>query len=174
MQPDYVRVIDGDAAALAEFLTGDTWPFHAGPPVDRETVLRRAADGHYAHTFWAVVDGVRAGLVRLDDLDDDTPIFDLRLATAYRGHGIGRHAVGWLTRHLFTAADLPHVNRIEATTRQDNHAMRATLLRCGYVKEAHYRDGWPSADGTMHDAVGYATLRRDWLTGTVTPVPWGS
>jgi len=70
----------------------------AGGPRDRSPA--RAADGHYAHIFWVVVDG---------------------------------------------------------------HAMRATLLRCGYAKEAHYRDGWPGADGTVHDAVGYAT-----------PVPWGS
>ncbi|WP_258024275.1 hypothetical protein [Streptomyces bambusae] len=50
--------------------------------------------------------------------------------------------------------------------------MRRTFRRCGYVKEAHYRDAWPGADGTVHDAVGYAVLRRDWLSGTVTTPKW--
>lgn len=155
---------------LADFLTGNEWPFHAGPPVDRETALRRAAEDD-GQRHWIVLDGERVGSVRLFDLEDDTTLFDLRLAATHRGRGIGRHAVGWLTGHLFT--EFAHVNRVEATTRVDNVAMRRALLGSGYVKEAHYRDGWPGA-GSVHDAVGYAILRRDWLSGTVTPVPWDS
>jgi len=64
------------------------------------------------------------------------------------------------------------MRRIEGTTRQDNRAMRRLFLRCGYAKEAHYRDAWPAQDGTIHDAVGYAILRRDWSAGTVTPPQW--
>lgn len=45
--------------------------------------------------------------------------------------------------------------------------MREVFLRCGYVKEAHYRQAWPG--DVPHDAVGYAVLRSDWSTGTVTP-----
>ncbi|MEV0196783.1 hypothetical protein [Nonomuraea sp. NPDC050691] len=29
---------------------------------------------------------------------------------------------------------------------------------------------WPAPDGTVHDAVAYAILRRDWQSGTV-PLP---
>jgi RimJ/RimL family protein N-acetyltransferase len=50
--------------------------------------------------------------------------------------------------------------------------MRRVFRRSGYVKEGHYRDGWPDPDGTVHDAVGYAILRRDWLSGTTTAVRW--
>lgn len=171
MRIEYVAYEVGDAESLVELLVGNGWPFHSGPPLDRENALQRAADanGDESEGHWIVLDGERVGFVRLFDLDDDTPLFDLRLAETARGRGIGGHAVTWLNRHLFTGR--PHVTRIEATTRVDNHAMRAVLRRCGYVKEAHYRDGWPDADGTVHDAVGYAVLRRDWLTGTVTPVP---
>jgi hypothetical protein len=49
--------------------------------------------------------------------------------------------------------------------------MRAVLDRCGYVKEAHYRQAWTSRGGTC-DVVGYATLRSDWSSGTTTPVNW--
>lgn len=41
---------------------------------------------------------------------------------------------------------------------------------CGWVKEAHYREAWPVRDGGSLDAVAYAILRRDWATGTTTPV----
>jgi RimJ/RimL family protein N-acetyltransferase len=67
-----------------------------------------------------------------------------------------------LTAHVFGAH--PHVTRVEAQTRDDNRAMRRVLVRAGFVKEAHYRDG-PRA------SVGYAILRRDHETGTTTPVP---
>jgi RimJ/RimL family protein N-acetyltransferase len=42
-----------------------------------------------------------------------------------------------MTGYLFT--EFPGIRRIEGTTRADNHAMRRTFRRCGYVKEAHWR-----------------------------------
>lgn len=57
------------------------------------------------------------------------------------------------------------------TTRADNHAMRRVFTKSGYVKECHYRDAWPAGD-RVYDSVGYAILRRDWETGTTTPVNW--
>ncbi len=50
--------------------------------------------------------------------------------------------------------------------------MRRTFVTCGYVKEAHYRQAWPSPGGTVYDAVGYAILRTDWQAGTTTPPDW--
>lgn len=50
--------------------------------------------------------------------------------------------------------------------------MRRVLERCGYAKEAHYRRAWPGAGGAVHDGIGYAVLRGDWESGTVTPVDW--
>ncbi|MFC4005801.1 GNAT family N-acetyltransferase [Nonomuraea purpurea] len=162
-----------DVEALVGFLTGEEWPFHAGRQ-EPDTVRRRAAEGVYddeeSRTFWIVVEGERAGLVRLQDLADDTPMFDLRIGRAWRGRGVGAQALSWLTGYLFT--ELPGVLRIEATTRQDNHAMRAVFRKGGYAKEAHYRQAWPDLDGVRHDSVGYAVLRDDWRSGTVTPPDW--
>jgi RimJ/RimL family protein N-acetyltransferase len=95
---------------------------------------------------------------------------DLRVRAADRGRGVGGRAPAWLTGHVFTA--FPGATRIEATTRQDNSAMRRVFRRCGWVKEAHYRDAWPGSGGAVHDAVGYAILRRDWESGTVTVPEW--
>jgi RimJ/RimL family protein N-acetyltransferase len=50
--------------------------------------------------------------------------------------------------------------------------MRRALRQCGYAKEAHYRQAWPAPDGTIYDAVGYAILRTDWRSGTVTMPEW--
>ncbi|TDE57985.1 N-acetyltransferase [Nonomuraea mesophila] len=173
MTIEFAPYSSGDADALADFLTGNDWPFHAGTQ-DAETVRRRAENGLYwndeSRTFWVLAGGERAGLVRLQDLADDTPMFDLRIRADRRGQGLGTAAVAWLTSYLFT--EFAHITRIEATTRQDNHAMRAALRSNGYAKEAHYREAWPTPDGTPYDSIGYAVLRRDWISGTVTLPDW--
>ncbi|MGI5155274.1 GNAT family N-acetyltransferase [Microbispora sp. CA-102843] len=173
MNIEFLRFSPDDGEALADFLTQEKWPYHSGTQ-DRATVGQRVADGFYdgeeTRTFWVLVNGERAGLVTLQDLTDDTPIFDLRIGQAWRGRGVGTKAVHWLTGYLFT--ELPDISRIEGTTRQDNHAMRAIFRKSGYAKEAHYREAWPAPDGTCYDAIGYGILRRDWLSGTVTPPDW--
>lgn len=172
--PDFRRFTRDDSDELVAFLTSHDWPFHAGGRPDATLVLDRVQSGYYdgddVDTYWAMRDGERVGLVRLEDLDDDTPLFDVRIRSEDRGHGLGTQVVTWATGHLFTTC--AHVRRVEATTRQDNVAMRHVLTRCGYVKEAHYRCAWPAPDGTVRDTVGYAILRTDWETGTTTPVQW--
>jgi hypothetical protein len=48
----------------------------------------------------------------------------------------------------------------------------AALREVRLGKEAHYRRGWPTRDGRLLDAVGYALVRTDWRDGTTTPVAW--
>ncbi len=171
MDVTFRRVALAETDSLATFLAGETWPFHSNTRIDEDAVRRLAADGHFdsdgVRTFLIELAGAVTGMLRVFDLDDGTPLFDLRIGAAHRGRGIGTRAVGWLTDHVFT--EFPDIDRIEATTRQDNHRMRAALRRCGYAKEAHHRKAWPAETGPPHDAVGYAILREDWSTGTVTP-----
>ncbi|WP_330328438.1 GNAT family N-acetyltransferase [Streptomyces sp. NBC_00536] len=178
MDTRYQRLVVADADLLTDFLVNGAWPFHGPAAMDRDVVRRRVEDGFYegreSRTFWMVEGGGRVGLIRLFDLADvpegGTPMFDLRIASAHRGRGLGRQGLAWLTGYLFT--EFPGLGRIEGTTRQDNRAMRRTFLSGGYAKEAHYRDAWPGTRGRVHDAVGYAILRRDWLSGETTPPDW--
>jgi RimJ/RimL family protein N-acetyltransferase len=180
----YRRFVPAEADLLAEFLTAEDWPYHAGGAPSAAQLREQAAAGRYdddrTRTFWIVTSpgtgtgstgtGTEAGLIRLLDLGDDTPLFDLRIRAAYRGAGLGTRALRWLTGYVFT--EFPGIRRIEGTTRQDNHAMRRTFRTCGYVKEAHYRQAWPGPGGTIYDAVGYAIVRSDWQAGTITPPEW--
>jgi RimJ/RimL family protein N-acetyltransferase len=165
--------------ALADFLASEPWPFHGNPIVARESILQNAADGLYTdgtrEVHWIELAGEPIGIIQLLDLDDvedgdGFPLFDLRLAAVYQGRGLGTIAVQWLVAHLF--ARYPRLNRIEGTTRADNLAMRRTFARCHFALEGRHREAWPAPDGTMHDAVHYALLRRDWKRGEVTPVRW--
>jgi RimJ/RimL family protein N-acetyltransferase len=160
------------AGWLGEFLVGNSWPYHAGT-VDLDLVTDRLCHGYYdgpGRATFIITDGAqRVGLVRVEDLDDPTPTFDLRIASAHRGRGHGAGALRELARWVFDTHD---VERLEGTTRQDNVAMRRTFRSVGFVKEAHYRRGWPTRDGRLLDAVGYALLRTDWRDGTTTPVDW--
>lgn len=159
-----------DAVRLARWLSAQSWSFHPDgtPPLQR--VLDQVAAGHFdgpgIRTFWLVENARRVGLARLEGVGAGTPWFDLRIAATDRGRGLGTLAVGWLTGYLF--GDQPGLNRIEAVTRKDDVVMRAVLRRSGYAKESHQRKAWPAPDGSLHDAVGYAVLRLDWATGTVT------
>lgn len=47
-----------------------------------------------------------------------------------------------------------------------------SIERCGWVQEAHYREAWPVPAGEPIGSVAYGIIRRDWLSGTVTPVPF--
>lgn len=162
-----------ERAALGAFLSSESWPFHGQPRTEAEALEQRLQslnlhDGDVQY-FWIRSGDHTVGLIKLFDLKDigdGYPLFDLRLRQAWRGRGIGLQAVRWLTRYLFET--WPVLDRIEGTTRDDNVAMRKLFLRCGYVKEGHYRKAW---DG-QHAAIQYAILREDWETGQVTPVPW--
>lgn len=169
-------VTPGDRAAVAAFFAGHPWPFHSGGTPTPASVLQRIDAGWLSEpgteTYWLAVEQSRVGLLRLFDLDDGAPLFDLRIAPDHRGQGIGGEAVRRLTRDVFT--DHPHVDRIEATTRVDNVAMRRALLRAGWVKESHWRCNWPDPSGRLHDGVGYAILRADYTSGTTTPVDWNA
>lgn len=180
MTPDVILTpVDtsgADRLALVELLTTNEFPFHVVPRPQRADVERRLASGSFDDedhaSFWLDAAPVgRLGLVVLEDLTDDAPLFDLRLATEHRGKGWGVRALRAITAHVFLT--MPAVNRFEGQTREDNLAMRRTFRAAGFVQEAHYREGWPVADGAPLGSVAYAILRRDWETGTTTPVPWG-
>ena len=172
LQPADVR--GADREAVVAFLTGHEWPFHVRrrPTADTVTAAidRGAFDDDDHDTFWLVEDGVRIGLAVLQDLTDDTPLFDLRLAAGARGRGRGVAALRALTDHVF--ATRPQTDRFEGQTREDNLAMRRTFRRAGFLKEAHYREAWPVDGGPPVASIGYGVLRRDWLSGTSTPLVW--
>lgn len=183
----YRRVHRDLLPELRTLLTGETWPFHGVPRPTPDEIDRRAEEGAYwGENVESYLlheeelgeeelgeeelggEGKRVGILRLFDLEDPTAVFDLRLIATARGQGRGKAAVRWLGAHLF--ATHPHLIRIEAHTRVDNSPMRAVLRACGYVREAYHRQAWPQ-EGTVYDAVGYALLRSDWESGSITPVP---
>ncbi|MGP9694322.1 GNAT family N-acetyltransferase [Brachybacterium sp. AOP25-B2-12] len=159
--------------AVVAFLTHNAFPFHSGGTPTASEVLDRLDGEGWTHAWWVRTDqGERVGIARLDDIGvdvvpDETPLFDLRLGEGHRGRGIGRLALRALTDQVFT--QFP-VRRFEGCTREDNLAMRRVLTACGWVKEAHHREAWPVTGAEPMDAVNYAVLRRDWESGTITPV----
>lgn len=160
-----------DRQRFVDFITAHEYPFHVNHTVSAERASAWADsalfdDDHVP--YWIDVDGERIGLVVLEDVNDETPLFDVRLATEHRGRGHGVPVVAAVVTLVFTT--MPNVSRFEGNTREDNLAMRRTFERCGFVHEAYYREAWPVPGGVPVGSVGYAILRRDWETGTTTPV----
>lgn len=159
---------------LVELLTSCSWDHFMTARHTPESVRATWDEGEYAgpdNAGHLMLDdmGFVVGVVRTHDLQELTPMFDIRVREEARGRGFGSAGVRWVTDHLFATTD---AHRIEAQTRHDNLAMRRTLLRCGYVKEAHYREAYPPVDGVRYDSIGYGVLRSDWERGEVTPVRW--
>lgn len=167
-----VRPADDDA--FVAFLSTHEYPFHVRRRPTAADARARLADGLIdgpaAAGFWVLADDEVVGIVTLEDLDDDAPLIDLRLADDRRGQGIGTAALRVVAADTF--GRFSSVRRLEGQTREDNVAMRRAFRRAGWVKEAHYREGWPVDGGRPLASVAYAILRSDWESGTVTPVPW--
>jgi RimJ/RimL family protein N-acetyltransferase len=148
---------------VVSFLTSNDWPFHA-----RHHLTAQAAQAlelgppESVRTFWMWAASERVGLLRLQDLEDveDGSVgFDLRVATGSRGQGFGGEAVRWLTSFLFT--EYSALNRIEASTRIDNLAMRRALESNRYTHEGTLRETWPDSSGLRHNTALYGRLRSD-------------
>ncbi len=164
-----------DSDDVTRFLTSNEFPFHVNAKPSHEDVAEAMKAGSYSapdhEVFWLRTrDRETVGLVRLDDVQDPTPLLDLRLAERYRGQGLGIQALAVVTDFVFTT--MPAVTRFEGQTREDNIAMRRIFLRSGWLKEAHYRESWPVEGGAPLASVAYAILRRDWLHKQVTPLVW--
>lgn len=165
---------DHESRALVRFLTSNHFPFHVLPVHTEASARKLVEEGRFwspeSIGFWIEDGPERIGLVVLDDLEEDTPMFDLRLAEEFRGRGRGTDVLKALCALVFER--FPEAVRFEGQTREDNLAMRRTFLRAGFLKEAHYRLGWPTAEGRRVASVAYAILRQDWASGEVTPFDW--
>ncbi len=162
-----------DGPGLIHFLVANTFPFHVLGRHTHESAQRAVDSGRFhredSQGYWIDGDG-RHGLVVLEDLQDETVMFDLRLAESSRGRRIGTAALTALA--MLTFSTLPQARRFEGQTREDNLAMRRAFLTAGFVQEAFYRQGWPAGNGLFLGSVAYSMLRDDWQSGTTTPIPW--
>jgi RimJ/RimL family protein N-acetyltransferase len=164
MQLRFEPVGQNDAAILGGFLAASEWPFHYERRVDASWVRGRIESGHFfgddTRSFWMRGDDDEPlGLARIFDLADATPLFDLRVAEAARGQGIGTLALRGLT--LWHFSEHPEALRLGGYTRHDNVAMRRVFEKCGYQQEALHRKAWRVNGGEPLDAVGYAILREE-------------
>ena len=94
-----------DESAVVDFLVESEWPFHGQPRLSRVEAAQVCVASDDVASYWISEDGGAIGLIRLMDLNDvgdGSPLFDLRIADAHRGRGVGYRAVNWLTKHLFT------------------------------------------------------------------------
>jgi hypothetical protein len=72
-----------DGGAAMRFLTSNEWPFHESPCVSHDQAAQLSLVGDDIASFWVRAGTERIGLIRvfdLDDLEDGSPLFDLRIA----------------------------------------------------------------------------------------------
>ncbi len=159
-----------DFKTLEKWLCADTWDYFGKSKLTPEDIKESTFFNEETKCFWVSnEEKVKVGFIKIFDLNDSTPLFDIRLKTEFRSLGFGEKAVKWIVDYIFTTFDKL---RLEAFTREDNLAMRKILLKSGFVKEAHHRKAWNSDSGVLYDAVGYCILKEDWQNKKLTPVNW--
>jgi RimJ/RimL family protein N-acetyltransferase len=152
------------AEQLVSWLCSQEWPYHPTVHPEPDEVRQWFQEGLFLsaehRTLWVYLDGVSepAGALSLQDSESCTT-FDLRIAGAHRGRGIGRKALAWLADDVFATTSRV---RIEGHTRVDNIAMIRVFQALGWAREAHLRQVWPVAPGRYLDALTYALLKQDW------------
>ena len=171
----YYKEFKNEIDALIEFLTSDSWEFHGTPNPNPERIRASYESQYYTgddcKTFWIILNkDIKVGMLRIYDLQDGTPLFDIRILSKYKGMGIGTTTINWLVDYIFN--NYSDKDRIEGNTRQDNYAMRCVFHKCCFVKEAHHRKAWGGKDGILYDAIGYGITKEDWQNGKTTPVEW--
>lgn len=174
MQVELIPYQAQDIEHLVDFLIRHPWPFHSGRQSTREAILKSAEKGYYLsehiQSFWIQAQGKKWGFIRLFDLEDPTPVFDIRLSADARGQGMGTQALMLLCEYVFA---MPGKTRFEGFTRNDNWAMRKVFLKCGFLKEAHHRESWPDEKtGKVFDSIGYGLLKTEWDARTQLPFEW--
>jgi RimJ/RimL family protein N-acetyltransferase len=164
LQLDFAEIDpERDADTVAVFLSRHGWPFHTRSTLTIDEARQvKLGPSEQVRSFWIKENKVPVGIVRvvdLEDADDGSVLFDLRIADQCRGRGIGRATVAWIVDMLFT--EYPSLHRIEAATRIDNHAMRRVLESNKFVLEGRLRQTWSSECGTRYDTALYGRLRSD-------------
>ncbi|GAA1409446.1 hypothetical protein AUR04nite_24510 [Glutamicibacter uratoxydans] len=174
MELHFIPMDESDVDAVIEFLTKNKFPYHVRSEWTDDDAAKIVGDGRFwnasSQGYWIVDGHKRLGMVSLEDLDDDSPMFDLRLSEEHRGRGHGVDVLKALTDKVFT--EMPEAIRFEGQTREDNIAMRRTFMKAGFLKEAHYRLGWPVGGGQFVSSVAYAMIRPDWKSGKTTEFVW--
>ncbi len=115
---------------------------------------------------------IRLTPIDLGDATDRAELIEFLIAHEYPFHAVRRPdretVEGWIEAGRYSGDE----NRLEGTTREDNIAMRKSFVRSGFVKEAHYREAWPTETGVLMASTAYGILRRDWQTGRTTTFEW--
>lgn len=175
MNLKFRKIEKNESDAIAEWLSSDRWPYFLGHTPTKAEVLKRIEEGSFFgegdQVFWVLnPNEEKIAFIELNELDDLAPMFSIRFKSEYRGKGLGKAAVDWISRYVFES--FPEIRRIEAQTREDNIRMRKLFNKCGYVKEAYYRFASPTEDGGRVASIAYGILREDWESGRLTKVNW--
>lgn len=174
MRMNFMPMNKSEAQDIVKFLTINRFPFHVRSEWTAEEADKAVTDGRFwnesSQGYWIHYGQERLGMVSLEDLDDDVPMFDLRLSEEHRGRGYGVEVLKALTDKVFT--EMPEAIRFEGQTREDNIAMRRAFVKAGFLKEAHYRMGWPTSEGQYVASIAYAMIRPDWESGKTTEFVW--
>lgn len=81
----------GDSDSVIEFLSSNYFPFHVHRAPSAESVRMGVENGRFwnedAQGYWIEDTGDRLGMVVIEDLRDNAPLFDMRLSDANLSFG---------------------------------------------------------------------------------------
>ena len=155
-----------DLSALHNLLSSNNWPYHDIQKPDEDFIASKSEEYFLNNSVKTIVyvdeNNHISGYIRfygIEDLDTDSPLFDIRVSEFSRGKGIGTQLVKEGLKLIFN--HYKNIRRVEANTREDNIIMQRLLENIGFTQEARYRKCAKLLDGTYVDIFGYAILREE-------------
>ena len=149
---------------LKEFLTSQTWEFYEEEQITEESFNTKMSKNHFRNdstkTYLCYENGCLLGCMRyfdLENVDDDFPMFDIKIHESSRGKGVGTFLLNQTLGLIFK--EYSNIFRIEATTREDNVAMQKLFEKCGFNIWGKSSKSWKKNSGEFVSTFHYEKFR---------------
>ncbi len=166
MDLTYEKFSKKNSKLLINFLSSQVWSFHTDANLSKKEIEKKIKGGYYTKkdqvTFLVKNKYNLVGFFRvfgLKNIDNETPLFDIRIASKFRKKGIGSAVVKFMLHYVFKNYNL--IRKVEGTTREDNMGMQKVFQKVGFTKVAQFRKDWKGKDGVWHDTIGYDILKEE-------------
>lgn len=151
---------------LKKFLSSQVWKFYEEENISITSINNKLEKNHFLNTktktYLCYENNELLGMIRyfdLEDIDDEIPMFDIKVNEKSRGKGIGTYLLLNSLKIIFEKYS--KIQKIEATTREDNIAMQKLFEKCNFKLWGKSSKSWKTLTGDFMQTYHYELLKEN-------------